>query len=116
MRYWSSCIQKTDQITLFLATSDPDVRGNPCFGKDAIFIEANEKAPLPAEEGFFMPSYKRLAVLSHGPVLLGELLSQHGQLGFCPCDGLFIVFNASPGQTEVGFGFFDLLVDGVHVV
>ena len=29
---------------------------------------------------------------------LGELLSQHGQLAFSPGDGLFVVFNASPGQ------------------
>ena len=57
-----------------------------------------------------MPSYKRLAVLSHGPVLLGELLSQHGQLGFYLGDGLSIVLKASPGQTEGGFGLFDLPV------
>ena len=62
-----------------------------------------------------MPSYQRLAVLSNGPLLLGEPLSKHGQLGFYPGDGLFIVFNASPGQTEGGLGFFDLLVDGAHI-
>ncbi len=31
-----------------------------------------------------MPPYQRLAVLSRGPLLLDELLSQHGQLGFFP--------------------------------
>ena len=57
-----------------------------------------------------MPPYQRLAVLSRGPLLLGELLSQHGQLGFCPGDGLYIVLNASRGQRSGWTRFFDLLV------
>ena len=52
------------------------------------------------------------AVLLHGSLLLCELLSQHGQLGFRACDGLFVVLYTSPGQTEGGLGFLDLLVDG----
>ena len=32
-----------------------------------------KKSLFTAEEGFFMPSYQNLAVLSHGPLLLGEL-------------------------------------------
>ncbi|MBO4925227.1 MAG: hypothetical protein J5472_01985 [Clostridia bacterium] len=52
---------------------------------------------------------------SDGPLLLGELLSQHGQLGFRARDGLFIVLNASPGQTEGGLSFLDLLIDGAHI-
>ena len=58
---------------------------------------------------------QRPAVLFHSPLLLGELLSQHGQLGFRSGDGLLIVLNASPGQTEGGLGFLDLLVDGAHI-
>ena len=55
------------------------------------------------------------AVLLHGPLLLGELLSQHGQLGFRACDGLLIVLYSSSSQTEGGLGFLDLLVDGAHI-
>ena len=58
---------------------------------------------------------QRPAVLFHGPLLLGELLSQHGQLGFRTCDGLLIVLNASACQTEGGLGFLDLLVDGAYI-
>ena len=54
---------------------------------------------------------QRTAVLLHGSLLLYELLSQHGQLGFCARDDLFIVLYASPGQSEGGLGFLDLLVD-----
>ena len=54
-------------------------------------------------------------VLFHGPLLLGKLLSQHGQLGFRACDGLFVVLYTSPGQTEGGLGFLDLRVDGAHI-
>ena len=36
--------------------------------------------------------HQRLTVLLHSP-LLGELLSQHGQLGFCARDGLVIVLG-----------------------
>ena len=56
--------------------------------------------------------HQRPAVLLHSPLLLGELLTQHGQLGFRACDGLFVVLYTSPGQTEGGLGFLDLLVDG----
>ena len=59
--------------------------------------------------------HQRPAVLLHSPLLLGELLSQPGQLGFRARDGLFVVLNASPGQTEGGLGFLDLLVDGAHI-
>jgi len=59
--------------------------------------------------------HQRTAVLLHGTLLLGELLSQHGQLGFRACDGLFVVLYTSPGQTEGGLGFLDLLVDGAHI-
>ena len=58
--------------------------------------------------------HQRPTVLLHSP-LLGELLSQHGQLGFCARDGLVIVLSASHGQTEGGLGFLDLLVDGAHI-
>ena len=58
---------------------------------------------------------QRPAVLFHSPLLLSQLLSQHGQLGFRSGDGLLIVLNASPGQTEGGLGFLDLLVDGAHI-
>ncbi len=44
-----------------------------------------------------------------------ESLDLAFQLGFRARDGLFIVFNASPGQTEGGLGFLDLLVDGAHI-
>ena len=54
-------------------------------------------------------------LLLHGTLLLGELLSQHGQLCFCARDGFFIVLYASPGQSEGGHGFLDLLVDGTHI-
>ena len=30
-------------------------------------------------------------------------------------DGLFIILNASPGQTEGGLSFLDLLIDGAHI-
>lgn len=40
--------------------------------------------------------HQRPAVLLHGSLLLGELLSQHGQLGFRARDGFLIVLNASP--------------------
>ena len=58
---------------------------------------------------------QRPAVLFHGPLLPGELISQHGQLGFRARDGLFIILNASPGQTEGGLSFLDLLIDGAHI-
>ena len=58
---------------------------------------------------------QRPAVLFHSPLLLSQLLSQHGQLGFRSGDGLLIVLNASPGQSEGGLGFLDLLVDGAHI-
>ena len=48
---------------------------------------------------------QRPAVLFHSPLLLSQLLSQHGQLGFRSGDGILIVLNASPGQTEGGLGF-----------
>ena len=59
--------------------------------------------------------HQRPAVLLHGSLLLGELLTQHGQLGFRARDGLFVVLYASSGQTEGGLGFLDLLVDGAHI-
>ena len=59
--------------------------------------------------------HQRPAVLLHSPLLLGELLSQHGELGFRTRDGLFVILHASPGQTEGGLGFLDLLVDGAHI-
>jgi hypothetical protein len=59
--------------------------------------------------------HQRPAVLFHGPLLLGKLLTQHGQLGFRARDGLFVVLYASSGQTEGGLGFLDLLVDGAHI-
>ena len=55
-----------------------------------------------------MPAAFRHENMTSSPLLLGELVAQHGQLGFRARDGLFIVFNASPGQT-------DLLVDGAHI-
>lgn len=62
-----------------------------------------------------MPAAFRHENMTSSPLLLGELVAQHGQLGFRARDGLFIVFNASPGQTEGGLGFLDLLVDGAHI-
>ena len=59
--------------------------------------------------------HQRPAVLLHGPLLLGELVPEHGQLGFRARDGLFVILNASPGQTEGGLGFLDLLIDGAHI-
>ena len=49
--------------------------------------------------------HQRPAILLHGPLLLGKLLTQHGQLGFRARDGLFVVLYASSGQTEGGLGF-----------
>ena len=46
-----------------------------------------------------MPAAFRHENMTSSPLLLGELVAQHGQLGFRARDGLFIVFNASPGQT-----------------
>ena len=63
----------------------------------------------------FICRHQRPAVLFHGPLLPGELISQHGQLGFRARDGLFIILNASPGQTEGGLSFLDLLIDGAHI-
>ena len=40
-------------------------------------------------------------VLFHGPLLPGELLFRHGQLGFRARDGLLIILNASPGRRKV---------------
>ena len=61
------------------------------------------------------PAAFRHENMTSSPLLLGELVAQHGQLGFRARDGLFIVFNASPGQTEGGLSFLDLLVDGAHI-
>ena len=47
---------------------------------------------------FIIRRYQRPAVLLHSPLLLGELLPQHGQLGFRARDGLFVVLYASSGQ------------------
>ena len=54
-------------------------------------------------------------LLLDSPLLLGERLTQHGQLSFRGSDGLFVILNAYTDQTEGGLGFLDLLVDGAHI-
>ena len=58
---------------------------------------------------------KCTAVLLHSAILLGELVSQHGDLRFGSGDGLLKVLHPGTGQTEGGLGFLDLLVDGAHI-
>ena len=62
-----------------------------------------------------MPAAFRHENMTSSPLLLGELVSQHGELCFSPGNGLLEVLHASARQTEGGLGFLDLLIDGAHI-
>ena len=62
-----------------------------------------------------MPSYQRPAVLSHGPLLLSELLPPHGQLSFRACNGFSHFSIPAPARGQAGLGFLDMLYCGAHI-
>ena len=51
-------------------------------------------------------------LLLDSPLLLDELVAEHGQFGFRARDGFLVILNASTCQTEGGLGFLDLLIAG----
>jgi len=72
---------------------------------------------LPGIGGFqlVVRRHQRPGILLHRAVLLGKLLSQHGELRFRALDRLFELVDTGTGQLKGALRLLNLLVDGPHI-